>query len=544
MEKLPEIYDRLGDQTPQFIQGFLGQCFNPAHIRLAEAKFLKLFEKYQKQFQKMFNELLALWNTSEHGETLGHDKVHITFELYEFLQLIKNVKLKQSEIYMVMFGVLLHDLGRYPELLFKERSEGMDFSLLRQIQFHAALSGHIWLLVSEKHESAMMADCAPDMVLAWEAFKYRVLGAVLYHGGRNEVRDIVAHHVQSCDRLAGILGVREFVRNIICDGVQRGAAVYPNLKFDYSRTFPMFNNLPVKKFADAEAPGKSWTNILHYIEMPMRNLFQLSTEFGMERAKAMRVESGIILTLMSGGPDSDLCRQVFAPELNSAGEFKFPKTRLPQDIWEAIRTGMTFDEKGLVESRRNLSLGQLIDKMLDQQAPDISEIERGRVQELLDGVAPTQQGFIKETLQYVVSCREINELEERDLLASLREDKSFQEDPLLSVLVEKLWQSRLFKDMFVRADKLFVVTYNFNGPNNLVGLDPADSRRTSVRSLFKKLGVPEKELSKVYDLENNCFQSDGRQQLASIIKKTITFYHKLSHEDGLYLTDPETFNPQ
>lgn len=439
---LPKIYEQLGPESAKVMEGLLDKLFLPKYF-LEEEIYLKFLLRYQKELQAIVAELLALWDTKEHRETLGHDKIHISYDLFEFLQLAQSGALKESEKYLTLFGALLHDLGRYPELLFKDRSEGMDFSLPKQIQFHAALSGHIWLLVFEKHKSGWNMDEEDAEVC--EAFFYRILGAVLYHGGKNEERDIVAHHVQSCDRLAGILGSREFVRNIVTDGVQRGAAVYPDERLSYDKIFPMFNNLPVEKFANSDTPEKSWTNIVHYLEMPLRNMFPLSTEFGMERAKAMKRESGIILTLLSGGAGTDLYNQIFAPELNPElnreKEYKFPKTPLSEDIWQSIKAGKNTDEQWATEEYFELPLPALIDITLNQQAPDIPETERKKVHDLLTDVPDNRNKDIRNTLQYVVSCREINKRIERSflLLSKLNCSDTLTESIVNSLLKSKLW---------------------------------------------------------------------------------------------------------
>ncbi|MFA4941249.1 MAG: hypothetical protein WC582_01450 [Patescibacteria group bacterium] len=436
MEKIPEVYEKLKSETPEAMEKFSGQLFKKEDISLEEFKFEKLFDKYGESFRAALEEILNLWDSKENRKTLGHDKTHISYDLFEYLDLSE--ELKNSEKYMVLFGSLLHDFGRYPELLLKERSGAMDFDKAKQIQLHAALSGYLAALFARRFKVEGEDD--PDIIQASEAFNRRVIGSVLLHGGKNEERDPVAHHIQSIDRLAGILGTREFVRNIINDGVQRGAPVYPDERLSYDETFPLFNNLPAKEFGSADDPQKSWTNILHYLEMPMRNMFPLSTERGMKRSKEMKRESGIILTLLSGGKNSELFRQIFAPELNERKAYKFPKTRLPEDIWEQINKGLSEEEISAMEQYDNLDINALVDKMLEQQAPDISSDDKTKVRNLLLDVSPEHIKDVFEAVKYTVARRDLNKKEEREFLLKKKES----EDPLVSEIANKLLSSELF----------------------------------------------------------------------------------------------------
>ncbi len=440
MEKIPEIYEKLEPETPEVMEKFSEELFKKEDIVLEESKFQKLFEKYGENFKEALDEILSLWDTPEHRQTLGHDRIHISYDLFEYLNLIKGADLKESEKNMVLFGSLLHDLGRYPELLFKERSGAMDFSKTKRIQFHAALSGYIGASFAKKFKAEDEND--PDIVQASKTFNRRVIGAVLLHGGKNEERDPVAHHVQSIDRLAGILGTREFVRNIVTDGVQRGAAVYPDERLSFDKTFPLFNNLPVKEFRDKDNPKESWTNIVHYLEMPMRNMYPLSTELGMNRAKIMKRESGIILTLLSGGKDSELYKQIFAPELTEGQNYSFPKTKLPEDVWDQIRQGLNAEEKSAMNQYQGLDTAALTDKMLDQQVPDIPQADRLKVHNLLADIPEKHHQDVCEAVKYVVARRELNKSSERTFLLETRES----EDPLIKDIAERLLKSGLFDE--------------------------------------------------------------------------------------------------
>lgn len=439
MKSSSNIYEGLTVETPKAMENFAERLFKEKDIFLEEEKFDKLFEKYGSAFEEALHELLDIWETPEHRATMGHDTTHISFDLLEFLYLVENVPLKKSEQYLTLFGSLLHDLGRYPEILFKERSGAIDFIKDRQIQFHAALSGYLALNLAKKY--AVQEEHDQDIQQASKAFNRRVIGAVLLHGGKNETRDPIAYNVQSNDRLAGTLGTREFVRNVITDGVQRGAAVYPDERLSYDKDFPRFNNLPVADFKDASEPAQSWTNIVHYLEMPLRNIYPLSTEFGMRRVATMRRESGIILTLLSGGKDSSLYKQIFAPELQPDQNYGFPKKKLPDDVWESIIAGVTDEEKIALEAYATTPTNELIDLMLAQQAPDMPTDEKIKAHRLLIAVPPQHADDIRRTLQYVVARRGLNRVEEQKFLLSMEKGTA---DPLIAAVARRLASCAIF----------------------------------------------------------------------------------------------------
>jgi len=433
-----EFYEQLGPKTPKIMEHYSKRLLKEEDINLEESKYEDLFEKYEEEFSKAVDELLRLWNSKEHREVLGHDNIHISYDLLEFLYSADNVKLTKNKKYLILFGSLLHDLGRYPELLLKERSGAMDFEKSNEIQLHAALSGYLGAILARKFKSENEND--PDIIEASKSFNRRVIGAALFHGGKNEKRDPIVHHIQSNDRLAGILGSREFVRNVVTDGVQRGALVYPNEKLSYDRTFPLFNNLPPENYKDAEDPKKSWTNIVHYLEMPMRNMYPLSSESGMERAKNMKRESGIILTFLSGGKDTKLYNEIFAPEINPDQDFSFPKNKLPDDVWEKINQGTNEEELKKMQEYEKLDIIDLVNLMLDQQASDIPPAEREKVHQLLANVPENHKEHIRSAIEYVVARRELNKVIERKFI----DERAMSSDPLIAKIAEKLKESKLF----------------------------------------------------------------------------------------------------
>ena len=385
--------------------------------------------------------MLALWNTNEHIETIGHDRTHITFDLLEWLYFQSDASIPRSERYMTLFGALLHDLGRYPELLFAERSGAIDFGKSVQIQLHAAFSGRIGIELFKEYCVFFEHEVDPKISRAAFAFFRRVIAAVLFHGGKNETRDIVAHHVQSCDRLAGIVGIRQLPRVINTDCGQRGARFYPDEAFDYSRSFPMFNNLPPDKFEGATEPKMSWTNAVHYLEMSMRNIFPLSTASATERAVKMRVESGIILGLLAGGPDTPLFDQIFAPELDPEGTYVFPKTRLPDEVWDKVFH--FFRGSGLRFGPPSGNTELLLRRVMAQQAPDVTH--EGLVKALLvvAGVPPAHMEDVRTVLYVVAINRKMATWNEACFIQSER----YSEDPFTRIIANSIRTSPIFDTM-------------------------------------------------------------------------------------------------
>lgn len=430
-----EIYSKIPSTAPSVMQRFSRQLFREEDLAAGEEDFFELFRKYDWKLQKILEHLLVLWDLPENRKTLGHDRIHISYDLLEFLYL--SVSLKESERRMVLFGSLLHDLGRYPELLFREKPGAMDFSKTQEIQLHAALSAYLAWLLSKIHR---VPETDPQIVKSSKIFGRRVLAAVLFHGGKNETRDAVAHHVQSVDRLAGILGIREFVRNVCTDGVMRGAAVYPDERLSYARTFPLFNNLPVKEFVGASEPQKSWTNIIHYLEMPLRNMYPLSTNEGTGRSLAMKRESGIILTLLSGGKGAPLYKQIFAPELGLVTECRFPKTKIPATIWQEIEAGPSRQEEEEMQRCKSMSLVQVADLMLGQQAPDITQVDREKVHCLLQETPAHHQVDLARAIQFVVAKRALCKKSEKSFL----EEMENSSDAFLRIVARHLLQIELF----------------------------------------------------------------------------------------------------
>ena len=434
---MKEIYQEIGSHSAKAMERFSGQLMKPEDINLDEERYSRFLEKYSAELRSALRELMDLWQSKEHRETIGHDNVHISFDLLEYLYLVTQTEMPLSERYITLFGSLLHDLGRYPELLQVERSGAMEHDQPTKIQLHAALSGYLGALIVRQHQTK---EDDPEITETSKSFIRRVIGAVVFHGGANEERDPAAHNVQTIDRLAGILGVREFPRNVLTDGVQRGAAIYPDEHLAYDHDFPRFNNLPVTNYQDARDPKGSWTNVLHYVEMPLRNIYPLSSESATKRAEEMRRQSGLILTFMSGGKDSPLYKQVFAPELRPDEDFSFPKRRLPKNIWQAISQGVTPEEALAMGKYRQQGLSDLAEKMFEQQAPDLPETEKGKALKYLADASEGHREDILETLRYVVARRDLDQAKERDFLLECRQSK----DQLVSMIASELLETKIF----------------------------------------------------------------------------------------------------
>jgi hypothetical protein len=126
--------------------------------------------------------------------------------------------------------------------------------------------------------------------------------------------------------------------------------------------------------------------------------------------------------------------------LNERKAYKFPKTRLPEDIWEQINKGLSEEEISAMEQYDNLDINALVDKMLEQQAPDISSDDKTKVRNLLLDVSPEHIKDVFEAVKYTVARRDLNKKEEREFLLKKKES----EDPLVSEIANKLLSSELF----------------------------------------------------------------------------------------------------
>jgi hypothetical protein len=175
--------------------------------------------------------------------------------------------------------------------------------------------------------------------------------------------------------------------------------------------------------------------------MPMRNIFPLSTQEAEQRAEKMKRESGIILTKLTGGQGSPLYQQVFSPELHPGTEFTFPKKRLPEKVWDEIRAGVTDEEKTEIEKLGGLNTVELINIMLAQQAPDITDNDKDKVMRLFACAPAHHQADVHQTIEYVIGRRNLNKQEERKFLQQVQSSP----EPLFNRLATRLLDKKIFQ---------------------------------------------------------------------------------------------------
>jgi hypothetical protein len=63
-------YKRIPLQASSYMSHLSYRLFNGSDMKIDESKYEKLFKKYEKEFYNAINELLDLWNTKEHKQTL------------------------------------------------------------------------------------------------------------------------------------------------------------------------------------------------------------------------------------------------------------------------------------------------------------------------------------------------------------------------------------------------------------------------------------------------------------------------------------------
>ena len=383
---------------------------------------LRIESKYSPEIKHIIDILWDLWNREDYKQdTLGHDIIHISYDILEFLYAFHSLDAKDRLISCLWW--ICHDLWRLDEIIWQWRTQWIDFKNLKWVQIHALYSALQVLQIWKTNLKSMVSKNSYDNETIKQILK-KISYTALYHSGWNS-DDANTHNVQTFDRLAWILWSREFVRNIVCDLAQRGARIFPDTRLDFSKELPGFNNLPPQNFASWESVKSSWTNVFHYIEMPMRNLFSLSNDISTSRANAMRRESGIILTLLAWWKNTDFFKQTFAPELdryesgNISSMFIFPKTLLPKEIWDSISYWVNQEEKQIMDRYSSKDIKELIDICFFQQAPFISEKDSKKIKDLIESELSigTTKNF-KEALLYVIAAQEIRRKEEIEFLQS------------------------------------------------------------------------------------------------------------------------------
>ncbi len=250
-------------------------------------------------------------------QAIGHDRIHLAYDIYEVLGLLKNDKtLSQYERAIVLLGGITHDLGRYAE----EKLFGKPMATT----VHAALGLEF---ISHLRDSLAddMHDWSDEERVLSDALWRRVEGCIAAHFGGNATDDQLRHWVQSGDRLAGILGIRCFARNLACDMLLRGCRFWPDPKLSGAWEMAPFNNLPPEGFEGAASMKASWTNVIHYIEAPMRTCYPLVNANAEARADELKAQAARLLFFLGSGSRSGrkypqglqptLILDIFAPEL-------------------------------------------------------------------------------------------------------------------------------------------------------------------------------------------------------------------------------------
>lgn len=297
----------------------------------------------------------------EMDQAIGHDRIHLAYDLFEGVRALAEDRFSPCEELIALLGIIGHDIGRYAE----EKVFGKPMAT----QVHAWFSAHI---MDSALEEAISPATEEDEKI-WKAVRNRVLGCIIAHFGANDVSDPLRHFVQSADRLAGIFGIRDFARNLACDMHLRGARFWPNLRLDSAWGMSPFNNLPVEAFTAGETIQTSWTNVVHYVEAPMRTSYPLATERMRARADTMKIQAARLLMLLGGGIPRDpsaimncpmeLAMEIFAPELvahvgipverfgdppKTEGLTRWDKwgKELPRAVWDEVWRTPDPDEQG------------------------------------------------------------------------------------------------------------------------------------------------------------------------------------------------------
>ena len=89
----PEFYSKtvegINPKTPKIMERYASRFLSPDALtqsrEVPQAAFDKLFEKYSTQLNEAIDLLFEIWDRPEHSTTIGHDRTHISFDLYEFL---------------------------------------------------------------------------------------------------------------------------------------------------------------------------------------------------------------------------------------------------------------------------------------------------------------------------------------------------------------------------------------------------------------------------------------------------------------------------
>lgn len=397
------------------------------------------FELLQDEMLAIFSHLLALSQHESRNKAIGHDSTHAAYDGYEILEYTTPIQ-DPVERVATYFWSLAHDLGRSDEVEFKGWQVNDE---------HHALYALMYLFQELRNHSKAFCARHPQLdtpekemieKVSKALFK-RVINAVLVHSWFNDTRDPVFHHVQSLDRLAGIMGQRFFVRILLADGIHLHKPLYSTSRGDYSEHIP-----PVQDV-------KSNYSIFHKMEQYMRGTFHKPVSLSLPGSEDIineRTRQSIaILYLMSWWKKrSSLHYQTFFPELNNASpeerNGKNKKWVLPEHFKNLIKDNKIFtdQEKQALEDLPTFGLEKCCRIMLQQQSMFLQENDiQNFIQYIQNNIAKdtTHQEDIIDTFRYVIIRRELDRGEEKSRI----EVNIHTTDPYKAMLAQNLIQHPL-----------------------------------------------------------------------------------------------------
>lgn len=403
------------------------------HITSSE-KAKECFAFLQDDMLAIFSHLLTLSQHESRNKALGHDSTHAAYDGYEMLEYTPSIQ-DPIERIATYFGSLAHDLGRPDEVEFKWWQVNDE---------HHALYALMYIFQELRNHSRSF--CARNTQLSStekeeietisKAFFKRVINAVIVHSWFNDTRDPVFHHVQSLDRLAGIMWQRFFVRILLADGIHLHKPLYSPTRWNYAEKIP------------AALDVKTPYSIFHKTEQFMRWTFHKPVSLSLDTADSIIDErtrqSMAILYLMSWWKDhSSLYQQTFFPESQDSSSdernHKDKKWVLPDKFKKLIHEHhiLTDEEKGALEKIWTYSIEDYCRIMLKQQSMFLQEKE---IQHFIDYIQENiskdahYKSYMTDTLRYVIVRRELDRVEEKARIEANLETT----DPFKSLLAKNL----------------------------------------------------------------------------------------------------------
>lgn len=394
----------------------------------------KYFEMFQSELVDMFVHFLTLSQHESRNKALWHDSTHAAYDGYEILEYTWWIE-NGVERLATYFGSLAHDLGRPDEIEFKWWQVNDE---------HHALYALMYLSQELKNHTtkfyAKNPDIDPTIKKELEkiarAFFRRVANAVIVHSGFNDTRDPVFHHVQSLDRLAGIMGQRFFVRILLADGIHHNKPLYSSQDGDYTEKIPAA--------WDVSKPY----SIFHKTEQYMRGTFHKPVSLSLDTADGLidertRQSMAILYFMAWWKNNTSLYQQTFFPELHTIDpqewDNKAKKWVLPDKYKDLLSEGklLTDAEKKALANLWDYSVADYCRIMLQQQSMFLEEKD---IQHFIDYITSNtadsadQEEYIKDTLRYIIVRRELDRIEEKQRIESNLETK----DPFKSILAQNL----------------------------------------------------------------------------------------------------------